>query len=173
MSSEPPAKRPKPPLPGGCAAVSKAVAGGAPVLAVALGGGSDVVGGLALARALGATRAILVQPGSPARGTEAPPTPQLTKVEAAAADAEHPGGAFYDNASMLSYLLRLAPDAPDDPDWRAPLQSYLHSGAVRLLNRAARLRWGMGRARMGTLYPLAGAAHARWRTRAPTGPRRS
>ena len=27
--------------------------------------------------------------------------------------AEHPGGAFYDNASMLSYLLRLAPDAPD------------------------------------------------------------
>ena len=113
MSTEPPAKRPKPPLPGGCAAVSKAVAGGAPVLAVALGGGSDVVGVLALARALGATRAILVQPGSPARGTEAPPTPQLTKVEAAAADAEHPGGAFYDNASMLSYLLRLAPDAPD------------------------------------------------------------
>ena len=113
MSSEPPAKRPKPPLPGGCAAVSKAVAGGAPVLAVALGGGSDVVGVLALARALGATRAILVQPRSPARGTEAPPTPQLTKVEAAAADAEHPGGAFYDNASMLSYLLRLAPDAPD------------------------------------------------------------
>ena len=75
MSSEPPAKRAKPPLPGGCAAVSKAVAGGAPVLAVALGGGSDVVGVLALARALGATRAILVQPGSPARGTEAPPTP--------------------------------------------------------------------------------------------------
>ena len=44
----------------------------------------------ALARALGATRAILVQPGGPARGTEAPPTPQLTKVEAAAAGAEHP-----------------------------------------------------------------------------------
>ena len=35
----------------------------------------------------------------------------------------------------------LAPDAPDAPDWRAPLQPYTRSGAVRLLNRASRLRW--------------------------------
>ena len=36
----------------------------------------------------------------------------------------------------------LAPDAPDAPDWRAPLQPYLRSGVVHLLNRAARLRYG-------------------------------
>ena len=73
-------------------------------LAFALGGSSDVIGALASARALGFSKVVLVQPGSPPRGTPSP-TLELQRVEAVAADAPAPGGNFFDNGSMVAYLL--------------------------------------------------------------------
>lgn len=94
--------------------------GGGTVLAVALGGGSDVIGALAWARASGFERAVLVQPGSPPRVTPSPtplptlpPTPppslelQLQPVQPAAAGSAAPGGNFYDNGAMVAYLLSI------------------------------------------------------------------
>ena len=46
------------------------------VLALALGGGSDIIGALSLARALRSDKVILVQPGSPAGEGGRPTTGQ-------------------------------------------------------------------------------------------------
>ena len=75
------------------------------VLAVALGGSSDIIGVLAWARTLGFKSIVLVQPGSQARG--APKEIGMQRVQPAAAGASAPGGDFFDNGSMVSYLLSL------------------------------------------------------------------
>ena len=73
-------------------------------LAVALGGSSDIVGSLALATALGYHEVILVQPGSPARGAPVPTAPTAVAT-VPSTQAEAPGGGFFDNDSMIAYLL--------------------------------------------------------------------
>ena len=83
-----------------------AVQQGGTALAFALGGSSDVIGALAWARAFGFERVVLVQPGSPPRGTESP-TLELQPVQSAEAGAAAPGGNFFDNGSMVAYLLSL------------------------------------------------------------------
>lgn len=59
---------------------------GGTVLALALGGSSDIIGVLAWARACGFERIVLVQPGSPPRGTPSP-TLELQRVQPAQAGA--------------------------------------------------------------------------------------
>ena len=71
-------------------------------LALALGGGSDSVGALALARALGYDHIILVQPGSTTRGAVA-----CQRVAAAPSIIGPPGGHFHSDDSMLAYLLSM------------------------------------------------------------------
>jgi len=84
---------------------SMATSGGT-VLALALGGSSDVIGALAWARACGYERLVLVQPGSPPRGT-ASASLELQPVQPAAPGTPAPGGSFFDNGSMVAYLLSL------------------------------------------------------------------
>ena len=84
---------------------SMATSGGT-VLALALGGSSDVIGALAWARACGYERLVLVQPGSPTRGT-ASASLELQPVQPAAPGTPAPGGSFFDNGSMVAYLLSL------------------------------------------------------------------
>ena len=84
---------------------SMATSGGT-VLALALGGSSDVIGALAWARACGYERLVLVQPGSPPRGT-ASASLELQPVQPAAPGTPAPGGCFFDNGSMVAYLLSL------------------------------------------------------------------
>ena len=79
---------------------------GGTVLALALGGSSDVIGALAWARACGYERLVLVQPGSPPRGT-ASASLELQPVQPAAPGTPAPGGSFFDNGSMVAYLLSL------------------------------------------------------------------
>lgn len=76
-----------------------------PLLAFALGGSSDIVGALAMARALDRGAAVvLVQPGSPPKGdTRTEVAADL--VRAVKAPAVAPGGNFFDNGSMVEYLL--------------------------------------------------------------------
>ena len=74
------------------------------VLAFALGGSSDIIGVLAYARALGFRKMVLVQPGSPARGAPSRDF-ALRRVEPCASDAAAPGGEYFDNGSMVAYLL--------------------------------------------------------------------
>ena len=79
-------------------------ASGGCCLAVALGGGSDCIGALALARALGYEDIVLVMPsGGKSRGSQVVCEP----VSAAEAPALPPGGDFYSNDTMLAYLLSL------------------------------------------------------------------
>ena len=79
-------------------------ASGGCCLAVALGGGSDCIGALALARALGYEDIVLVMPsGGKSRGSQVLCEP----VSAAEAPALPPGGDFYSNDTMLAYLLSL------------------------------------------------------------------
>ena len=84
---------------------SMATSGGT-VLALALGGSSDVIGALAWARASGYERLVLVQPGSPPRGTPSASL-ELQTVQPAAPGMPAPGGSFFDNGSMVAYLLSL------------------------------------------------------------------
>ena len=84
---------------------SMATSGGT-VLALALGGSSDVIGALAWARASGYERLVLLQPGSPPRGAESPSL-ELQTVQPAEPGAPAPGGSFFDNGSMVAYLLSL------------------------------------------------------------------
>eukprot|EP00908_Phaeocystis_cordata_P003532 Transcript_13872.p1 GENE.Transcript_13872~~Transcript_13872.p1 ORF type:complete len:406 (+),score=189.68 Transcript_13872:932-2149(+) len=79
---------------------------GATALALALGGSSDVIGALAWARACGFERVVLVQPGSPPRA-EPSAVLELQRVTPAEAGAAAPGGNFFDNGSMVAYLLSL------------------------------------------------------------------
>ena len=80
-------------------------------LALALGGSSDIVGALALARALGYRSVVLVQPGggpvrrsdTQVRGVRCEP------VEPMPPPVEAPGGSFFDNATMLAYLAAADP----------------------------------------------------------------
>ncbi|KOO34492.1 hypothetical protein Ctob_013746, partial [Chrysochromulina tobinii] len=79
-------------------------ASGGCCLAVALGGGSDCIGALALARALGYEDVVLVMPsGGKSGGSQVVCEP----VSAAEAPALPPGGDFYSNDTMLAYLLSL------------------------------------------------------------------
>lgn len=85
------------------------------VLAFALGGGSDIIGALAWARAkYKSARVVLVQPGSLPRDAEPPrtangaPTAELHTVVPAAADAPVPSANFFDNDAMVAYLAREA-----------------------------------------------------------------
>jgi hypothetical protein len=83
--------------------VADAVSSGC-CLAVALGGGSDCIGALALARALGYEDVVLVMPsGGKSGGSQVLCEP----VSAAEAPALPPGGDFYSNDTMLAYLLSL------------------------------------------------------------------
>ena len=75
-------------------------------LCVALGGSSDSVGVLALSRAAGFSKCVLVQPGSQKEGEPAPDRVTVTKVQPKPAPA--PGGNYYDNDSMVAYLLSLS-----------------------------------------------------------------
>ena len=75
-------------------------------LAFALGGSSDIIGALTWARACGFQRIVLVQPGSPPRGTPSPAL-ELQAVPPAAVGGAAPGGSFFDNGSMVAYLLSL------------------------------------------------------------------
>ena len=84
---------------------SMATSGGT-VLALAVGGSSDVIGALAWARACGYERLVLVQPGSPPRGA-ASTSLELQPVPPAAPGTPAPGGSFFDNGSMVAYLLSL------------------------------------------------------------------
>ena len=84
---------------------SMATSGGT-VLAFALGGSSDVIGALAWARACGYERLVLVQPGSPPRGA-ASTSLELQPVPPEAPGTPAPGGSFFDNGSMVAYLLSL------------------------------------------------------------------
>lgn len=77
-----------------------ATAGRTCVLAVALGGGSDCIGALALAKALGYEDVVLVQPGSGSSGSS-------IACEPVSAIPTVPGGHFHANATMLAYLLSL------------------------------------------------------------------
>ena len=79
---------------------------GGTVLALALGGSSDVIGAMAWARASGYEQIVLVQPGSPPRGAESPSL-ELQTVQPAAPGTPAPGGSFFDNGSMVAYLLSL------------------------------------------------------------------
>lgn len=74
-------------------------------LCVALGGSSDSVGVLALSRAAGFSKCVLVQPGSQKKGEPAPDRVTAAKVQPKPAPA--PGGNYYDNDSMVAYLLSL------------------------------------------------------------------
>ena len=76
------------------------------MLALALGGSSDVIGAMAWARASGYEQLVLVQPGSPPRGAESPSL-ELQTVQPAAPGTPAPGGSFFDNGSMVAYLLSL------------------------------------------------------------------
>ena len=92
-------------------------------LAVALGGGSDSIGALALSRALSHGKVILVQPGgaesSPASGGasggggNATSLVECVPIEpqgaAQGAAVSPPGGGWHTNSSMLKYLLSLPP----------------------------------------------------------------
>ena len=71
-----------------------------------MGGSSDVIGALAWARACGYERLVLVQPGSPPRGA-ASTSLELQPVPPAAPGTPAPGGSFFDNGSMVAYLLSL------------------------------------------------------------------
>ena len=83
--------------------VADAVSSGC-CLAVALGGGSDCIGALALARALGYEDIVLVMPSSgTSRGSQVVCKP----VSATESPALPPGGDFYSNDTMLAYLLSL------------------------------------------------------------------
>ena len=75
-------------------------------LCVALGGSSDVVGVLALSRAAGFSKCVLVQPGSQKKDEPAPERVTATKVQPKPGLA--PGGEYYDNGSMVAYLLSLS-----------------------------------------------------------------
>ena len=75
-------------------------------LCVALGGSSDVVGVLALSRAAGFSKCVLVQPGSQKKDEPAPDRVTATKVQPKPGPA--PGGKYYDNDSMVAYLLSLS-----------------------------------------------------------------
>ena len=74
-------------------------------LALALGGSSDILGVLALALARGYDSVVLVQPGSPAKGADVPKLP-VAQAETPSESAAAPGGDFFNNATMLRYLLR-------------------------------------------------------------------
>jgi hypothetical protein len=73
-------------------------------LAVALGGSSDCIGALALARALGYEDIVVVMPSS---GKSGGSKVMCEPVSAAEAPALPPGGDFYSNDTMLAYLLSL------------------------------------------------------------------
>ena len=64
----------------------------------------------ALALAAGYRRLVLVQPGSPARGLPASRV-QAHRVAEAPLPAVSPGGNYFDNDSMLAYLLAVLPEA--------------------------------------------------------------
>eukprot|EP00900_Chrysochromulina_parva_P011789 jgi/Chrpa1/20610/Chrysochromulina_OHIO_Genome00021772-RA len=83
--------------------VADAVSSGC-CLAVALGGGSDCIGALALARALGYEDIVVVMPSS---GKSGGSKVVCEPVSAAEAPALPPGGDFYSNDTMLAYLLSL------------------------------------------------------------------
>ena len=76
-----------------------------PVLAFALGGSSDVIGALALANAMGSKPIVLVQPGSPSKSAPIQDGVLVDPVTPAPTPAVAPGGAFYDNPTMLAYLM--------------------------------------------------------------------
>lgn len=75
-------------------------------LAIGLGGGSDSIGALALAHALG-YQAILVQPGCCSAETAS--AVHCVDVVAMSTPAVPPGSEFHRNSSMLAYLLSLPP----------------------------------------------------------------
>ena len=74
---------------------------------MALGGSSDVVGVLALVRAAGFSKCVLVQPGSQAKGMEKPESVTAQKVDVVP-NKGAPGGDYFDNGAMVSYLLSLS-----------------------------------------------------------------
>ena len=81
------------------------------VLAFALGGSSDIIGALAWARANHAECVVLVQPGSPASGSEHSNSTNVhnQRVEIHQANeanlADLLGGDYFDNDNMVQYLL--------------------------------------------------------------------
>jgi hypothetical protein len=82
-------------------------------LAFALGGGSDAIGALALARALGHQQIILVNPASGSmtkeaiRGAQPGSLIRCAAVAPAADGSPPPVSGFHNDSSMLAYLLRL------------------------------------------------------------------
>ena len=88
-------------------------------LAIALGGSSDIIGCLAYAAAAGYSSIILVQPGSPPSsenksGDKKPPALKREasqRVSLKEIHTEHsaPGGSYFDNDTMVAYLLRANP----------------------------------------------------------------
>ena len=108
---------------------------GGTVLAFALNGSSDVIGALAWARACGYERLVLVQPGSPPRGA-ASTSLELQPVPPAAPGTPAPGGSFFDNGSMVAYLLSLdATQLVAATTWCSP-----RTTAVARASRAPRSR---------------------------------
>lgn len=76
-------------------------------LALALGGSSDVIGALALAAASGYEQVIILQPGSPPKGVPPPDAATATKVSVnPGMPLKAPGGNYFDNPSMIVYLLQ-------------------------------------------------------------------
>ena len=80
-------------------------------LCVALGGSSDIIGVVVLARAAGYGRVVLLQPGSPAKGSAHTSSVQCSRVEPQSPPLVAPGGGYYDNGSMVAYLLAVLPEA--------------------------------------------------------------
>ena len=66
-----------------------------------------MVGVLALVRAAGFSKCVLVQPGSQAKGMEKPESVTAQKVDVVP-NKGAPGGDYFDNGAMVSYLLSLS-----------------------------------------------------------------
>lgn len=80
-------------------------------LAVGLGGSSDVIGVLAFAISSGFTDVVLVQPGStPSADATASDAPHEILVPKPSTPQPAPGGDYFNNASMLEYLLSSVPN---------------------------------------------------------------
>ena len=77
-------------------------------LCLALGGSSDIIGVGALAKAAGYSRMVIIQPGSAAKGL--PPTKEVG-YDTVEPKTVAPGGGFFDNGSMVAYLLSAVPEA--------------------------------------------------------------
>ena len=88
-------------------ATSENTTGGV-ALCLALGGSSDIIGVGALAKAAGYSRLVIVQPGSPAKGLPVPKEVRYDRIEPL---PDAPGGGFYDNGSMVAYLLTAVQEA--------------------------------------------------------------